>query len=857
MKSFFALKNMIIASLLIFLVGVLITELRHKYIHQQDLEVLNEYFDHYSLKAYQALQRSLNQELERLDTLSMVFDVSKQVSREEFDRYAQVIMGSSTAVQSLQWVSVVDDRDRKAFEHSVREEGFNSFTIQTVENGVLRPAKPSAQYAVVNYIYPFESNKEALGLDVYSSQKQKPGLMYAAQTGKQVASLPIQLIQGKPTDRPSVILSQAVYDDVTGSIKGYVNLILNVERFWQSVIRREGLEKSLHYKIYNRQFETLPYLEFHNLEQNKGGDFFRAHEFLISIGEQEWKFIVSGDVRQLAEYEFYGERGHFVLIILGVLFSLLSAILLFIWLKFRFEKRAAQERLKEEELRYEALFEQSSDAYYVLDCEGNILNVNAETVNLIGYSKAQLLTMNFSDIDKKCQTETSCELCDWSALEDKIYFESQHHCQDGRWIPVEVSATKCVSGSSCVISLFVRDLTVRLSYRELQTAVEKSTQALEEQKKAFQTVFEKSADGIFITKGRHVLNCNEATVNMFGYASKEAILKLPNRVFAPKYQPDGELSFRKGNRMLQTCLEKGSHRYEWMNKRANGELFWTDVVLTSIEYYGHSVIHIAFRDITKRKKLEAEAIAAKETAIQANLAKSEFLANISHEIRTPLHGILGYAQMGETRLDTLSKEKLKRYFESIHMSGQRLLALLNDVLDSAKLESGLMRFDFQVQDINEVIRQSIQEQEPLVTAKHSQIVFSSFALTAYFDRIRLAQVLSNLISNAIRFTPENGQILIQTILLKESDEIQVAILDEGEGFDVDEMKDVFEHFIQGRKNAPSNEGTGLGLAISREIIYAHHGKIWVENRLQKGKVIGAGVYFTLPVHKEAWLKHEK
>ena len=184
-----------------------------------------------------------------------------------------------------------------------------------------------------------------------------------------------------------------------------------------------------------------------------------------------------------------------------------------------------------------------------------------------------------------------------------------------------------------------------------------------------------------------------------------------------------------------------------------------------------------------------------------------------------------------------------------------MLALLNDVLDAAKLESGFMRFNFQTQDISKLIQVCIEEQESLLSARHNEIIFSGFALNAYFDSIRLGQVLSNLISNAIRFSKEGGKIFIVAKPISK-DEIQVTIMDEGTGFDGSEMQQIFEHFIQGKTSSDVSEGSGLGLTISRDIIQAHHGRIWVENRVEKEKIVGASVQFTLPINKKSWLNNE-
>ena len=274
------------------------------------------------------------------------------------------------------------------------------------------------------------------------------------------------------------------------------------------------------------------------------------------------------------------------------------------------------------------------------------------------------------------------------------------------------------------------------------------------------------------------------------------------------------------------------------------------MVLTKLLYFGRQVTHLALREISERKRLELEMQSAREEAVNANKVKSEFLAKMSHEIRTPLHGILSYAQMGESKLEQLSKEKIERYFSNIHKSGERLMALLDDLRDLSKVESGMLSYDFKYQNINTTIQNCIEQQRPLLTEKQIELDCEGHDLMAYFDKARITQVVSNLLVNAIKHTPYNGKIQIKAKQL-EKGVIQCCIHDNGIGIDKDELELIFETYKQGKKHTGNNEGSGLGLAISREIIEAHQGSIWAGSRVSEHEtsLSGAMFCFTLPSQK--------
>ncbi len=218
---------------------------------------------------------------------------------------------------------------------------------------------------------------------------------------------------------------------------------------------------------------------------------------------------------------------------------------------------------------------------------------------------------------------------------------------------------------------------------------------------------------------------------------------------------------------------------------------------------------------------------ARDQAVKANLAKSEFLANMSHELRTPMHGILSFARFGQQKIEQSSKEKLKSYFDEIYDSGSRLMSLLNDLLDLAKMESGKMTYIYSEGDLLSMARAVSSEMSAFAKEKGLRIETSEESVLAVFDSERLMQVMRNLLSNAIKFSTKNTAIKIKIELFNEN--VKCSLSNKGVGIPPEELSLVFDKFSQSSRTRNGSGGTGLGLPICKEIIEHHKGSIWAEN----------------------------
>ena len=431
---------------------------------------------------------------------------------------------------------------------------------------------------------------------------------------------------------------------------------------------------------------------------------------------------------------------------------------------------------------------------------------------------------------------------DWQATEVLRHLTEQK-LQKGA--PVEyLDEIRDLAVSFYEMSLNLKNITV--SRNELISEIierKKAQERLRESENKFRSVVDQAGEvfGLINAQGC-ILDVNHAACRLLGY-SKEEFLQLKAWDLDLSLGPDQWPVF------FQSLMDKPFLIKEREYRRKDGTIFPVEVNITVIKINNDHYAVVFVRDISERKRSEAELIRLKDEAETANKAKSEFSANMSHEIRTPMNAILGFSHLlNASSLD----EKQKSYLHTITSSGNLLLSIINDVLDFSKLEAGkleLENLDFDLKDL------------VVDVFKTARVKFSDSVINAYVDwdesvpvwvkgdPKRLRQILLNLLGNAAKFTHQ-GEIVLKVALEQGSlrddsaQEIMVefCVKDTGIGIAPELQDKLFESFRQADSSTTRKYGgTGLGLAIASKLVSVMGGRIWVES--VEGK--GSRFYFTV------------
>jgi len=234
------------------------------------------------------------------------------------------------------------------------------------------------------------------------------------------------------------------------------------------------------------------------------------------------------------------------------------------------------------------------------------------------------------------------------------------------------------------------------------------------------------------------------------------------------------------------------------------------------------------------QRLEADherLVQERDEAQRANRAKSEFLANMSHEIRTPIHSMIGFAKLILDDLDSMDIDEVRRFLLRIVEAGERQLFFVNDLLDLSKLEAGRLELRRERFDLVAALREVAEEFGPLLAKRKLQLALQlpKHEVLVEADPERIAQIVRNLISNALRFSPDRGRIDM-SLSGTPAGGLLVQVDDRGPGIPKGELESIFDKFVQSSANKAGSGGTGLGLAIARALAELHGAKLSAAHR---------------------------
>jgi PAS domain S-box-containing protein len=488
-------------------------------------------------------------------------------------------------------------------------------------------------------------------------------------------------------------------------------------------------------------------------------------------------------------------------------------------------KTADISNLRKSEERFRKLFKENSLVNLLIDPEtGSIMDANRAAVDFYGWPIEELRKKHIREITRLTEEDSKTAVNKAIRGEKKI-FCCQHLNADGIWRDVEVHTNTLEIDNQELLHLSLFDITDR--------------RVAEEKLKKLSIAIEQGPNLVMITDPEGSIEyTNPMFERITGYAYEKVKGKKPN-ILRPGMMPDEHY------KNLWKTIRSGSLWHgEFRNRKKNGSVYWENVFIAPLRNSQGVITNFVSvtEDITEKKKLWNELVAAKEKAEESDQLKTAFLANMSHEIRTPMNGIMGLTEL--LKEPCLTEQEQQEYIELIQQSGERMMTLINDLLDISLLDAKKTTLNISETSVNKILQKLNGFFLPQAKRKMLDLNLSeglaneeSVILT---DMRKLEQIVTNLVQNALKFT-SNGQIDFG--YRKKNGKLEFYVADTGIGISAEMKKKIFERFMQADNSLSRNqEGAGLGLSIVKGFIELLGGDIHVESNEKRG----SRFIFTLP-----------
>ncbi|MDH7516489.1 MAG: PAS domain-containing sensor histidine kinase [Bacteroidota bacterium] len=488
---------------------------------------------------------------------------------------------------------------------------------------------------------------------------------------------------------------------------------------------------------------------------------------------------------------------------------------------FSFLDVTEQKQVEREALFLAQALRSVSECVSITDLDNNILFANDAFLRTYGYTREEILGKNCNIL----RTEASAKVTTYDAtLRGGWHGELMNRRKDGTEFPIELftGVVRSENGRPLAMIGVAVDITRR----------KESEERLRLSEERYRSLFENTVSGVYrVSTDGTMIDCNEAFVRILGHDSRETVLRMNARDFY--------LDPSQRDVFLDKVRRRGSlYAHECRLKRADGR---SVCILESVRLIGGELFGTIV-DISDRKEAEEKLERYTEELQQLNASKDKFFSIISHDLRAPFSTLYGFTELLNTELDRLDPETLRTITASMFTLGMRINALLENLLDWSRLQTGRMLYQPVRLDVRKLVEESIDILQESAQRKKLTIVQNVNGVPAACGDLRMVRsILQNLLSNAVKFTREGGTITIESSV--RNHEMAIAVTDTGVGMSPKQLRNLFRldiaHSTPGTANEP---GSGLGLILCKELVERNNGRIWVESEEGQGSTFA----FSLP-----------